>query len=394
MLKLNRLKRARGILVLWALIVLAGCSAQPEKKASLFSLTSEPTYIRSGMKEDEPPVAGADGDTVPVNPDEPLYSTQLRLPQQKGISLGGSGVYWGNPQQPVAANFIFENATLNKRHLTIMCLVDYAQVPCQSTNSALTETVLSGKRAVIPLLFPALPPGKHYLAAMAFSYLPVAEQIIQQPKDFGEFVMESPNYFWSVDVTYFAGAAEEPTYAPTEFALQPATGNVQGALHFFVTTIANQNNGEGYPLPNLNTDFTGKLLKVKPGEKIALYLHGEGTKDALFFQLNQRLQVGKPADQLPFVIATFLDTQQVAVDGSGAAAPLYGSVPLGKEVLIPVTSSAPNEAGIHSYTVVYEAGPFMPSGELVAQPDGGVLYKLVASLPLVICERVVFEIVP
>ena len=387
------------LLVLFALLVV-GCTPGGPRPAAQTAPSQPPSYIRlepllpGAALTTEPTPASLD---VAVDPQKPYVTTKLFLNGPVQAASDRANIYWVAPGQPISATYRFDNAMTVTRKLTFLCMVDYQQVPCRPNEPMVAAEVPSGKRAFIPFALPGLSPGMRNLTVAAVSYLPAPLDIVTNPDALAELVFRSPEFFWAMAVTVYAGLATPPAVNWQPIQLIPLVGIVEGNLSITPSPTSTVRAATGIPLPNLTpgANSTGRLIQLKPGERLQLYLIAGFSERAFTLQAIKQLNLDRPTNELPFVLTAFLDTQQISLSGVGGPTPLFSKIPLGKYGVIPLTVVAPNVPGIHSVSVMYQESPYLPQGEFVPQPDGGMVYKYLADLNrMETSNRVTFEVVP
>lgn len=389
--------RLCALFVLFALLA-GGCTPGGPRAGSQTAPAQPPSYIRL-----EPLLPGVALTTEPtpssldvaVDPQKPYVTTKLFLNGPVQAASDRTNIYWVAPGQPISATYRFDNAMTVTRKLTFLCLVDYVQIPCRPNEPTVAAEVPSGKRAFIPFAFPGLSPGMRNLTVAAVSYLPAPLDIVTNPAALRELVLRSPEFFWPMAVTVYAGSATPPSMQQASIQLVPSNGRIVGNLNVWTTSDPNTNQGSPHPNLTSGANSTGQLIQLKPGEQIQLYLIAGFSESAFTLQAIKQLNLDRPTNELPFVLTAFLDTEQISLSGDGPPTPLFSKIPLGKYGVIPLTVVAPATPGIHSVSVLYQESPYLPQGQFVPQPDGGMVYKYLADLNrMQTSNRVTFEVVP
>jgi hypothetical protein len=330
---------------------------------------------------------------IHVDRDRPYYSTGLSLNNEVGLPTALGGVYWVMARRPISATLEFTNGTLWTRELKVLCLVDYQQVPCLPQAQVISTTVLPSRRGEIEFQIPEMSPGIHTISAIALSYVPLSQQIISEPKRIAELVIRSSDFFWYNDVTVYADTYDKPSLKYVDFPTRESSSMSKGSLIF--STVTNSDASETSLLhPNLLPDFQGKTLRVSKGQSLELYLLSSHDEETPFYQLAKQFDLGMDTSNLPFVIMAFIDTQQIPINDMLVSGPMFSRIPKGKEVIIPIKFTAPEKAGIYSFYVLYQEGPFVKQGAITALEDQGVLYQPFPDiLFLNTSDRVILEVV-
>lgn len=364
------------------------------------STESPPEYIRA-----EPPAyftgePTPEADEIGQFEDNPYYRTTLELPNQIGIETMGVGdVYWLSAGQPFSATLTFDNGTTHDLTYTLLCMIDYQQVPCMDTETAVRTTMPSGERSTPTFAFEGLEKGVHVLTLAAMPSVPVRREFSNDRELLADLVIESPSLFWSADATLFVETYSFPELEFAEFPTGPSSERGTGSPRLFATTISDTLAPEGFPHPNMlqeaSETFQAVPLQVQPGATIQFYLMSAHDEQALYYQAAEQFGLGVDQTVLPMVITTFIDTRQVPLNSDFSNGPVYTRIPRGEEVVIPVSITAPEEPGIYSFYAIYQEGPYLPEGELIPQEDGGVIYEYFGDLTdPATTNRVVFEVIP
>jgi hypothetical protein len=391
-------RTVRCIPFLIFIIVFIACTAQSsepisEPWATTQNLPNPPRYIRLNTPFELQPTRS----TITVDPERPFYTFNLRVDSAPGVVNGETDISWVAPEQPISATFRFENGTTHNRDLTILCLMNYQQVPCREHEDVLSVIVSSGEIKEISVQVGGVGRGAHVFAVAAFSYLPTPSYVTDSPERIGDLVIHSSDFFWSEDVILYAG--DYKLYNPPLTELEAAVDNenTQGDLTFFTTTPAAQTPLDEYVLPSLipNSNFQGQTVKVRPGEEVELHLISGHSEQAASYVATEHFDIPSPRDVLPFVVTAFLDTKQIPISSDLTSEPLFGHIPRGHEVVIPLKVIAPTTPGIYSIAVLFRESPFLPRGQLIPQNDGGLVVNYVGALTqLKSSNRVIIEVVP
>lgn len=392
----------RLIMLLTLATLVAACSdgspsAQPW--ASSDSLPHPPQYIEVRFPEGTTPhTIATPNDTVPVNPEQPFYYINLWVePNPNLITTEEDGFAWVPDGQPFTALFHFENSTTHPRTLTLLCLVNFTQIPCRSEADVLTSIVPSGNVIQEQVEVAGLPPGEHRLTVVALDYLPLTPYITDSPERIGDLVVRSGNFMWSHSVVLYVASYVPPAPTLTPVASGPDNPQSQGNLYFFTTTTDVTTTLDDYTHPNMlpNSNFHGAPLQVRPGELVQLNLVSGSSDQAVTYVAADQFNIPMDGDGVTFVLTAFLDTQQIPLTTSSAAGPLFGRVPRGNEVIVPLAFTAPETPGFYALSVLFQESPFFPRGKLVPQADGGVVIEYIGQITqLGISNRVIVEVIP
>jgi hypothetical protein len=266
----------RTLILLLLALLLAACGAAPpsgQPWAASQDLPSPPQYLRLDSLLGVPLQSTVSpGVPVTVDPEQPFYSTTLNIvPGPEVVAAEGGSIAWVPANQVVRATFGFTNGTPNQRRLTVLCMLDYAQVPCRPDAPVLSLDVPSGAAVTAPVEVAGLGVGEHRVTALAFDYLPATPYITDVPERIGELVVRSGDFFWSWSIVLYAGGYTPPAPAFTDWPAVPDNPNSQGNLHFTTATGAVASALQDAPAPNLipNSNFQGELLRVRPGAPCA-----------------------------------------------------------------------------------------------------------------------------
>ncbi len=380
--------------VLICTIFLGGCvQTEQSQQYSDADFSVQPQYIRALPPLDmtaQP--TEANQDNLP-GIENAHYEFQLRLDTEMGVPSGD--VYWADPNRNLVATFFFKNATPWDHTFTVICLVDYTQIPCQSSTPTLSVTLQAGEYQDILIEYPELSSGMHNLAVATSLHIPVPVNMAS-PQELDDFIVQSSSFFWSDDVTVYVGSYEAPMPQIVNFPSIPSNPNFGGSLSFFITYPNLQDLSEGIPHPNMlqAEEITGQTIRVKPGQKLNFSLIGTHDEGATYYQVAQEFDLDIDTTSLPFVVTAFVDTQSVSINSELPGGAVFGRISRGESIVIPVSFTAPNEPGLYSYFVLYQEAPFVRNGQLIPQQDGGMLYEHYVDMShLLITNRLVFEVV-
>lgn len=382
-------------IMLCCAFLLASCThLRQSKQAPEVAFPAKPHYIRALPPLDATIQPTEESQAIPESVDETYFEYQLRLDAEMGVPT--ASVYWTEPNHALQATFFLNNMMLEEYTLTILCLVDYQQVPCQNNQPTLSVTLLPGEHQDVLLEYPELAPGMHQLLAIAALDIPMPTDKAT-PETLDDFIVTSSGLSWGDDVMVYAGSYAAPVPEWASFPSIPASPNFSGSLNFAITAANLHDLAEGIPHPNmfLADEVLGQVIQVAPGQELNFSLIGTYGDEAMYYQAAREFNLDIDTTGLPFVVTAFIDALAVPIQRDGPAGPMFGKIPRNKSAVVPISFTAPQEPGLYAYFVLYQEDPFVRSGKLMPQQDGGLLYQHYMDLSHIYStERLVFEVVP